>query len=122
MRVESRGGEPYAINVSKKSYYPDTFSEAMRIIIENSDKRFDIGAMQINKWWFERFGYDYKYGFDLCWNIDFGGWILASEINRYGYTWEAIGNYHSKNKEISREVHYPYSKSDERFNGINKKK
>jgi len=100
MKVESRGGQPYAINVAKKSYYPRTYSDAVKIIESNSDQSFDIGAMQINKWWFKRFDYDYKYGLDICWNIDFGGWILAHEMNRHGYTWAAIGNYHSKTKEL----------------------
>ena len=68
----------------------------MKIIEKNKDKSFDIGLMQVNKWWFDKYGYNYKYGFDACYNIKLGSWILSYEINRNGYTWDAIGEYHSK--------------------------
>jgi soluble lytic murein transglycosylase-like protein len=99
MHVESGGGQQYAVNVQGKAYYPDSYTEAKELLSEHTNKSFDVGAMQVNKWWFNRFGYKYEYGFDLCWNIDFGTWILAYEINRHGYNWKAIGYYHSPDSE-----------------------
>ena len=101
IEIES-GGNPLAINVAGKSYSPDNSEKALEIINENKSKSFDIGIMQVNKWWFDKFGYDYSYGLDTCFNIHLGSWILAYEISRHGYTWEAIGRYHShteKHKE-----------------------
>ena len=95
IKIESNGNV-YAINVSGRSYYPKSRSEALDIIKANESKNFDVGIMQINKWWFDRFNYEYSYGLDPCFNIHLGSWILAYEISRHGYTWEAIGRYHSK--------------------------
>lgn len=88
-------GKAYAINVSGKSYYPESRKDALEIINTNKSKSFDIGIMQINKWWFDKFGYEYSYGLNTCFNIHLGSWILAYEVSRHGYTWEAIGRYHS---------------------------
>jgi len=95
-------GNPLAINISGKSHYPESRDKALKIIRENKSESFDVGIMQINKWWFDRFGYDYSYGFDACFNIQLGSWILAYEISRHGYNWEAIGHYHSHTEEHRR--------------------
>jgi len=93
---------PYAVNVSGKSYYPESREKALKIINKNKSESLDIGIMQINKWWFDRFDYDYSYGFNTCFNIYLGSWILAYEISRHGYSWEAIGRYHSHSEEYRR--------------------
>lgn len=39
-------------------------------------------------------------------NILMGSWILAQELNRFGYHWKAIGSYHTpvdKNPERARQ-------------------
>jgi soluble lytic murein transglycosylase-like protein len=57
-----------------------------------------IGVMQINSVWFEKLaaaGISEKDLYDPCINIHAGAWILSQEVQRYGYTWEAIGAYNA---------------------------
>jgi soluble lytic murein transglycosylase-like protein len=68
----------------------------------NSDGSLDLCAMQINSQWLPqlaRFGIT---GGDLlaneCTCIYSGAWILAGEVNRHGYSWEAVARYHSPNQ------------------------
>lgn len=91
---------PYAVNVAGKSLYFDNEDETLKKVRElgSGNKSFDVGLMQINRWWFELFKYPYEQGLDICFNINFGTHILAYEISRNGYNWEAIGEYHSKNR------------------------
>jgi soluble lytic murein transglycosylase-like protein len=91
-QTESRM-QPLVVNIAGASYYPKTKEEAINLI--NTDKSFDVGIMQVNRRWFERFGYEYSLGFDACWSIKFGAYVLAYEVSRHGWTWEAVGRYHS---------------------------
>lgn len=68
-------------------------------INKNSNRTEDVGLMQINSIHFNALkarGISVK---DLrentCANVFSGSWILKNAIDRYGYTWEGIGNYHS---------------------------
>jgi soluble lytic murein transglycosylase-like protein len=92
--VES-GLNPYALNIGGKSYFPGSVEEALKLI--EGKKSFDIGIMQINKKWFDRYNYSYRSGFDPCWNITMGAYILAYEVARHGYNRETAGRYHSPN-------------------------
>lgn len=64
----------------------------------NKDGSSDIGLMQVNSRELPQLA---KYGitreslFDPCLNIHIGAWILASKINRHGYTWSGFATYHS---------------------------
>jgi len=64
----------------------------------NRDGSRDIGIMQINSWWL---GILVRYGIgeadlrDACLNVHVGAWILAGNIERYGYTWRAVGAYNA---------------------------
>ena len=54
--------------------------------------------MQINSSWF---GYLGRRGIspaalrEPCLNLQVGAWILSNEVQRYGYSWEAIGAYYA---------------------------
>lgn len=69
-------------------------------IAENSNANgsTDIGVMQINSAWLPsltRYGIDRQKLKNPCVNIHVGAWILARNIRRYGYNWEAVGAYNA---------------------------
>lgn len=64
----------------------------------NTSGSEDVGIMQINSEWIPKIkslGYDRVSLFDPCTNIRVGSWILAQEIYRFGYTWEAVGAFNA---------------------------
>jgi soluble lytic murein transglycosylase-like protein len=78
-RVES-SGNPHAIN-------------------RNTNGSYDIGHMQINSSWLpvlKRYGINERSLFDACINTHVGAWILAQNIQRLGYNWDAIGAYNAR--------------------------
>lgn len=82
-KVES-GFNPYAVN-------------------RNKDGSYDLGMMQINSRWFNHLKEvglisDEKDLYDPCKAVVAGAYILKQCIDDYGYTWEAVGCYHSRNK------------------------
>ena len=77
----------------------------------NTSGSEDVGIMQINSEWLPQiksFGYDRASLFDPCINITVGTWILAQEIQRFGYNWEAVGAYNAgpSAKRKSRRISY----------------
>lgn len=54
--------------------------------------------MQINTGWLptlQRFGINEQKLFDVCTNTYVGAWILAQNISKLGYSWDAIGAYNA---------------------------
>ena len=65
-----------------------------------------VGVMQINSSWFDRLasmGISEMDLSDPCTNIRVGSWILAQGVQRYGYSWEAIGAYYAGPFESDRQ-------------------
>lgn len=66
----------------------------------NKNKTVDVGVMQINTVHFRSLklrGIDERLlRQNSCANVYSGAWILKQSINRYGYTWDGIGSYHSR--------------------------
>lgn len=103
-RQES-GLNSLAVNVAGKSYSPNTREEAEQIIRQaiTAGKSFDVGLMQINSWWMERYGIPPESLLDPAINEAWGKWILAQEIDRHGFNWQAVGKYHSPDTERGRQ-------------------
>ncbi len=75
----------------------------------NTSGSEDVGLMQINiATWMQqirKLGYDRNSLLDPCTNILVGTWILAQEVQRFGYTWSAVGAYNAgpaTNRELRR--------------------
>lgn len=69
-----------------------------RAIGRNANSTYDIGLMQISSSWLpllKKAGVSEKSLYDPCVNIHVGAWILSQEVERYGYSWEAIGAYNA---------------------------
>lgn len=67
----------------------------------NTNGSVDIGLMQVNSSWIPTMGFDSeRLWTDPCYNVMAGSRILRLCIDKYGYTWEAVGCYNavSKNK------------------------
>lgn len=60
----------------------------------NNNGSFDYGMMQINSSWYRELGTDrwMRLG-DACYSVKVGAWILSKCVQRYGYTWAAVGCY-----------------------------
>jgi Transglycosylase SLT domain len=68
-----------------------------RAINRNTNGTYDFGVMQINSLWYAVLGKErWNTLGDPCTNIKTGASILSSCMERYGYTWEAIGCYNSR--------------------------
>jgi soluble lytic murein transglycosylase-like protein len=65
----------------------------------------DLGLMQINSAWLptlSRYGIREHDLFDACTSIHVGAWVLAQNIQRLGYTWEAVGAYNAVDPALRR--------------------
>lgn len=74
---------------------------------KNTNGTYDVGIMQINSSWLPTLRkHGLKSDSDLwnpCYNIHVGAWVLSNCIQKFGYTWEAIGCYNavSSTKRVS---------------------
>lgn len=63
----------------------------------NTNGTYDFGLMQINSSWASVLGKErWNLQGDACYNTMTGSWILATCMNKYGYSWKAIGCYNSQ--------------------------
>ena len=67
--------------------------------VVNSNGSVDRGLMGINSVHMPslaQFGITARSLYDPCTNIFVGAWLLKKQILKYGYTWAAVGAYHSQ--------------------------
>lgn len=69
------------------------------VVHHNPNGTVDVGLMQINSIWAEQLGQTWKHLGDPCTNVMAGAWILRQCMQDYGYTWKAVGCYHSRTPE-----------------------
>lgn len=63
-----------------------------------NDGTYSVGLMQINSSWFpklQQYGIEERDLWEPCVNVQVGAWILRQEVDRYGYSWEALGAYYA---------------------------
>lgn len=80
----------YAIGYVESHHNPSSISKP------NKNGTVDIGMMQINSVWLpelRRWGVPQGALVNACASTYIGAWIMAKNIRRYGYTWEAIAAY-----------------------------
>ena len=71
----------------------------------NGNGSRDIGLMQINSAWLPTLashGINERDLFEPCTSIEVGAWILAGNVSRLGYTWDAVGAYNAKSPALRR--------------------
>lgn len=101
--LQESGLNPFAVNIAGRSYSPATREKAEQLIQRAiaAGLSFDVGKMQINSWWMERYGIDPLSLLDPATNERWGTWILAEEIARHGLNWKAVGKYHSQTRSVA---------------------
>jgi len=95
-RAAANYGLPYEI-VYAVAHVESSFNP-VAVNTANSNGTHDIGLMQINSSWLptlKKFGIEARHLYDPCVNANVGAWILAQNIQRYGYTVNAIGSYNA---------------------------
>lgn len=86
----------YSIAWVESGFKPNAFNR-------NRNGSVDLGMMQINTIWLpelRKYGISHNQLMDGCTSVYIGAWILSKNIQRYGYTWRAIGAYNSGNPGI----------------------
>ena len=70
-----------------------------KAVNKNRNGSRDLGLMQINSAWIDTLNLKRdELITDPCYNVMTGADILRRCIDRYGYTWEAVGCYNAKSK------------------------
>ncbi|OGW22166.1 MAG: hypothetical protein A2077_03825 [Nitrospirae bacterium GWC2_46_6] len=86
-----------------------------KAVNKNLNGSMDMGLMQINSFWIKPLGLNAgELISNPCYNTMTGAKILKQCIDRYGYTWEAVGCYNATSK------HKRANYSWKIFNALNK--
>ncbi|MBF0557254.1 MAG: lytic transglycosylase domain-containing protein [Nitrospirae bacterium] len=108
-QVES-GGHPWALcvnlgNGKSMPIFPRTYYEAVQYLTRSSSDNIDIGPWQVNYHYIgKRLGVTKVQMLDPYISSLLAAYKLSSEIATNGYTWHAVGNYHSYN--LPRKIKY----------------
>ena len=90
---------PFSVSSYKGRYLfsirPGNRQQAEKVLklVSRYADTYDVGLMQINKLWIERYNLKPEWLLDECYNANWGAYVLARMVARYGYTWEAIWHY-----------------------------
>lgn len=101
-KVESNF-RPWVINInhngqSIKVINPKSYEEAVYYLmyLHQNGYNYDVGIGQINVVNIKRFGINPVSLLDPCTNIMVSAHILRENINKYGFTWDAIWRYNGR--------------------------
>lgn len=101
-KVES-GFRPWVMNInhngqSVRVINPKTYEEAVYYLtyLHQNGYNYDVGIGQINVANIRRFGINPVSLLDPCNNLMVSAYILRENINRYGFTWDAIWRYNGR--------------------------
>lgn len=80
------------------SVFPESRERARWVIKVAADLSvtYDVGLMQVNKLWIDRYNLKPEWLLDGCYAYEWGAFVLSRMINRYGYTWRAIWHYNGR--------------------------
>lgn len=99
LKAEERYGVPswllWSVAKVESGFNPRAFNT-------NTNGTHDIGLMQINSGWLptlRRHGIGVSDLWDVCTNIMVGAWVMAQNIQKMGWNWDAIGAYNARSKE-----------------------
>jgi len=84
---------PWAVNIKGKSFWPSTKGEALTLV--QGQKSFDIGIMQVNSWWLQKFNISPDQAIEPELNIYLGAVILNDCKNRFGNIDDMLACYHA---------------------------
>lgn len=110
-QVESKG-YPWALCVNRGNgkslpVYPRTYSEAAKYLAASGDN-IDIGPWQVNYHYIgKRFGLTKIQMLNPYVSSLLAAYKLSTELAANGYTWQAVGNYHSYS--LPRKIKYAAS-------------
>lgn len=101
-KVES-GFRPFVININQngksvKVINPNSLQEAIVYLqyLHQNGFNYDVGVGQINVSNIKRLGLNPVDLLDPCNNIRVSAYILKENINKYGFTWDAIWRYNGR--------------------------
>ncbi|MEJ5173475.1 MAG: lytic transglycosylase domain-containing protein [Hydrogenothermaceae bacterium] len=101
-KVES-GFRPWVINInhngqSVRVINPKSYEEAIYYLsyLHQNGYNYDVGIGQINVWNVKRLRIDPVSLLDPCNNLMVSAYILRENIDKYGFTWDAIWRYNGR--------------------------
>lgn len=94
-RVAEHPDEMVTIVLGGKKKGPYSKEVALQKIGKFKGRSYDVGLMQINSYWINRFDIPISDLFDPRFNVRFGAWVLRQAFNDYGLGADGIGGYHT---------------------------
>jgi len=87
---------PWALNVGGRSHFPESMTEAKKILSNSNATSYDVGLMQINNFWLSRLSLSVDDIFPPKFNVHLGAQILADCLVRYNSNIrKSLSCYHS---------------------------
>ena len=114
-------GRQYGVNPKLLSSIAEVESRLRPEALHRNDNgSMDAGLMQINSCWNYKLGIDSsRLLSDPCYNVKIGAKILRQCIDRYGYTWEAVGCYNASSKDKRVDYSWKIFKQLKKYAGEN---